>query len=86
MDQTVRDSLPSRPDEGLTTAPSAWRLERHSGRTGEPWREVWKGDNEKEARGRYDAVSTALRQGGVTLFRGEDVVLHTHAPRLRTRW
>ncbi len=64
---------------------AVWRVERHSGRDAEEWRTIYQGD-EKGARGRYQALKAALRQGGLRLYHGPVRIAGVWAPRLRTRW
>lgn len=61
-------------------------VERHSGRTGAPWRIAYKGDW-KTAFAKYESMAEALRQGGVRFVCScGDILKSTSAPRLRTKW
>lgn len=72
---------------GQETATATFSVWRHSGRdAGGGWRETWKGGDEHQARGRFEALACALRQGGVELRRDGEVVARVIGPRLRTRW
>jgi hypothetical protein len=69
-----------------TAMNAGWKVERHSGRLGDHYREVFAGE-ETIARAKFEKIEKALRQGGVRLIRPDG---HTeyivNAPRLRTRW
>lgn len=63
-----------------------WRVLRHSGRSGDSFREVFAGV-EAKARARYARLATALRQGAVRLISPDgSIEASASVPRLRTRW
>lgn len=64
-----------------------WVLERHSGRAGADWHQIWKGYNEARGVAKYLKIEGELRQGGVRLIDPHgSVVMLRCSPRLRTRW
>ena len=63
-----------------------WRVERHSGRSGDPYRVKAVKYDQWSARETYEKLARGLRQGAVRLVDPYgDIVDQTWAPRLRTR-
>lgn len=88
---TPSDPMPERPKYAV----GSWLVVRHAGRRVQagrhyskgPWRFVFWGADESQARQVFANHRMTMRQGGLRLVDPNDVVVREQwEPRLRTRW
>ncbi|MEM3587932.1 MAG: hypothetical protein QXO71_11520 [Candidatus Jordarchaeaceae archaeon] len=59
---------------------------RHGGARNHRWRVIFTSIDKDKAEAFFEKVKLKMRQGGLRLVNGEDVLREYQAPLLRTRW